>query len=441
MGAPVAAVSASGREAPAADLSIWIGASLVPVMLLEMMLPIASTTSLKLALAFLGLSLVAGGGIRVSLAFAAHLAAFAAFVLLGVQPNGFFDDGIVRTDVLNGLAALTVAPFVAWQVRDAGTLGTFIRRSAVLMVIGGMVGAVLGAAKLYYLTQGVLFDVVFSADGSYPLGTSLGADYNIYAFGLVCGIVSAMWLRVSGRAGRVGGIVLAACVVVMAAATALTGSRRGMLFLLVALLLPMAPHIAFGVRRAFRVPLVAVLTLGAVGYGLVLFATRGDEITVEIAGRPVDLSFADRVTQQSSGAALVSTRAPLIAFAWQRVDGEYTSGELLRGRGFSFLADMGRQFAAPDGTEYPHNFVLSALLHGGVPFALGLLALVGYGALVAYRGRAGLGPYPIVAGLALIFALTSSASLYSTEVLVFLLVLVPLLPVLRDQPTDRVSPA
>lgn len=424
----MASVVHSGPSRLAHGASLWVAAALVPAMLLEMMLPIESTTSIKLALVFLALSVVAGTGLRLSLNLVAHLSVFAVFILLGIQPVGFVSDSIVRTDTLNAIAALSVAPFVAARLGDGAALRLFVRRSSALMVTGGMLGASLGAAKLYLLTKGVFFESLYAADGSYPLGTALGSDYNIYAFGLVAGVAAALWLREDGVRDRVGSALLGASIVIMSAAAAMTGSRRGMLFLLIVLAVPLAPNLVFGLRRAWRPPLLPLMIVTTVVAGLVVFATRGDEIEVTIGGQPVNLAFAERVARMSSGSALVSTRAPLIEFAWQRLDGGYSASELLRGRGFSYLADMGRQFAAADGTEYPHNFVLSALLHGGVPFTLALIGLVGAGIWVAVRRRATLGPYPMLIGLALIFALTSSASLYSTEVLVYLLVLVPLLP-------------
>lgn len=423
MAVAAAVPTRSVREAAAE----WLAAAIVPAMLLELMLPIASTTSLKVGLAFVALSVLGGAGLRVSYWLVLQLLVFSWFLLTGLQVDGWFADPILRVDVINALGAFVVVPFLAELGWDEARLARLVERLALLLILGSLAGAVLGFFKLYLLTQGVFIDQLYASDGSYPLGTSLGSDYNLYAFGLVGGLAAAMFLLRRPQRSIVQ-ILLVSTSVLLVAAIALTGSRRGLVFLGIVMLAEALRGRGVNERRWTRARLFAIGLFVVLSAGFSWLLAQQQPVVLEVEGQRIDLTVVERLATLGERSSLVATRAPLVEWAWQRVDATYSVPDLLLGRGFSYLAEMGRQFSATDGAEYPHNFVLSALLHGGVPLALLLVVTSALGAWRAYRARDVLGPLGIVLGLALVFALTSSASLYSTEVAAFLLLLIPMLP-------------
>ncbi len=405
----------------------WLAAAVLPTMLLELMLPIASTTSLKVGLVFICASLVSGAGLRISFWLVAQLLVFSWYLATGLQVDGWFADPIVQVDIINALGAFLIVPFVAQIGWNPERRARLVQRIAALLVVGALAGGTMGFVKLFLLSRGVFIEQLYAADGSYPLGTALSSDYNLYAFGLVGGVAAAMFLLRRSQAVFVQ-VLLILTSTVLVSAIALTGSRRGLVFLGVVML----GEVVRSGSRTERVSSSArIFSLGlvfALAVGFTWLVARRQPVTVEIAGQQVDLSVVERLATLGERSSLVATRAPLVQWAWERVDASYSLVDLLVGRGFSYLGEMGRQFSAVNGAEYPHNFLLSAVLHGGVPLALLLIATSLLCAWRTYNTRDLLGPMAIIFVLAIVFAVTSSASLYSTEVAVFLLFLIPMLP-------------
>lgn len=399
---------------------------LLPTMTAELLFPmVAGSTSLKVALCFILLSIWAGARVRADGWYAVHLVLFSWFVLSAIAQPDWVLGPIIFTDLLNGLQALICVPFLASFLAPTPRLRTFLFDSARLVLVVGLVGAIVGIWKFYLLTQGIMIPA-FGSGARYPVGTSLRLDYNVFSMGLVIALSAALWLRVQLespwwlRWGASLGIP------VLAFSVAFTNSRRGLLFLAMVILLQ--PFFEDRTRKAglsARRWLIPVATMVLIGVLIVTLATGAAGEWVARASDVLDLTAASVRVQsvEGGGAGLVETRLPLIEYAVDQITSVRTLPDLIFGRGISYLDEMGRFMNREVGYEYPHNFILSALLHGGVFFA-GLMGVLVWLPLRTYwRVRATTGWVTVAALLGVVFGLTSSNSLYSADMFYFLLLL------------------
>jgi O-antigen ligase len=266
------------------------------------------------------------------------------------------------------------------------------------------------------------YDALF-LDGEYPQGTALQHDYNVFALGLVIGLASLLWLTRWPGAATWERRLSAVAVPIVTVAVLLTGSRRGFVFVLLAL----AMHVLVSgdgadTERRRRTTAVAAAWAILAVVATVVVPVRSSSVApvVRSVQDVVIISGADRVYDLEDVAGQAEARVPRMEWAWTALHGEYAPHELVFGRGFSYLSEMGAMFSNPTGADYPHNLFLAALLHGGIVLTVLLSAVLACAARRFWTARRDLGPLMPIFMLTAAFALTSSASFYSTELLAFL---------------------
>lgn len=396
----------------------------LPVMVLELVTLVPSLASTATLVVAAGLAITVRAPARVTAMFAVHLLTLSAFLILALGQGAWGIPLAMRSDLIHAMQALVTVPLIA------GMLGTHPRLSRRFLIdvargvaVVGAGAALLGLAKLAFMTRGILVDSLFLADGRYPPGATLQQDYNQAALGLLIALCCALWLSSHATLGRWERLAFAAISPVLGAAILLSTSRRGLLFLLLLLSgLALAAMLrvfrrARGGRIRLRLLTVVVATLG-VGVGLRERARVVDWAETFLA---VGASTS-RLQEVTDRGSLVSSRAPLTADAFNQLAGSYSVRDLMLGRGTTYLFEMGNAFNSGSGVEYPHNFVLSAMLHGGLLLTLLMLGLVSEGVLRAWRLRTSAWPLLATLVFASAFALSSSMSLYSHETLYLLLV-------------------
>lgn len=405
-------------------MAYWLGVLVIPAMLAEMTIPqLGGTFSLKVVLVFVALAVFSVRSLRITREYGVHVALVCAFVAVGLLWGGL--SRYVLGELINAAQALLFLPVLAAFLRSTGNEDRYVRDTAHVAVLLGVAVAVIAQGKFMLLTQGVHFASLYGADGLYPLGTSLHVDYNVFALGLLCALACAMWLRNRPDTDAAMRWVCTAAVPFLAVTVILSFSRRGVLLLtgLFVVQFFLRKRAASGYRRlvALLPALAAMLLVGLILAGL-LFEIQNPVYT--FAQSRVDLEgLTTRLQTIRQSDELTGSRLPRFEFAWVRFMDEYSIPQILFGNGFSYLEDMGAAFDTSVGYDYPHNFLLSALLYGGLSQTLVLCALIG-GALKYYtRNRNEFGPFLIMFVFSLFFGLSSSNSIYNVELLYLLLVM------------------
>ena len=290
------------------------------------------------------------------------------------------------------------------------------------MVLFSTLGAVLGLAKLFYYNQGGVIPYLMDPERGYPLGTSLTMDYNFYSLPLLLGILSAFWLmkRDGSSLWRTLALVSLPLLVV---AVLFSGSRRGLIVLACAVPF-LAAWLIFGRREprpeqagSGAIWKAALTILGCV---LLFCALQLDSVSQAVQEVTAADSLSDvwKRWQTFQEGTYSDSRVYYWTVTLQRLS-HFRFLDFLFGQGFGYVTDLG---ADPDLAEdYPHNFVLSSMLYGGVLQTSILLMMV----FLAFTQLAFGGNRSLLGGwflLVVFFLSTSCNSFFSSEIAVFLTV-------------------
>ena len=286
------------------------------------------------------------------------------------------------------------------------------------------IGASLGLAKMIYYTQGGMIPFLADAERGYPLGSSLQFDYNFFSLPLLLGLVSAFWLlkRSSSSLWQTAAVL---GLPILISGVLFSGSRRGLVTIVCAVPLLLAwvvmrrvgaPSEARRAGISWKLLAIALSLLAVVCTlkfdSLIQFGgqlTSADSFS-EVLGR---WKTFEEGTYSESRIHYWSITAQRLA----RLD----ALDLLFGEGFIYVTDLG---ADPELAEdYPHNFVLSSLLYGGIVQTACLLMMVGVTFARLLRGRQRASMFGCWFLLVILFLFTSSNSFFSSEIAVFLTVL------------------
>ncbi len=403
-------------------VAYWAAILLVPAMAAALIFPISTLTAFKVLLVFLAVVFLGTPGrLRITPIFAAHAAMLAYFVGIALIQPSWELNRIVVLDLLYAGEVLIAVPVLVAFVTSSGLARRFVRDSGLALVAVGLAGAVVGLVKFYLLTGGVQIAWLQPEEVAYPLGTALQTDYNLFSLGLLAALSAALWLRsdpdVSGR----WRLICVMAIPLMALAAAFSTSRRGMILLVPLLLLQLLSGSRSGAVAPRRQLLVPLATVGIIALVFIGIAVESGNPVLVLIQTLFDVQAATaRVLEITGAGDLVSSRAPLIELAWVEWSTAYSPLQMIFGRGFSYLREM----AGPSGgLVYPHNLVLSALLHGGVVLAATMVYLLYRAARTIWTCRTEFSFLMPTFLLAVVFGVTSSNSIYSTELLYFLTVL------------------
>jgi hypothetical protein len=331
---------------------------------------------------------------------------------------------LVKSDIRNilvGLAFLCTLglpdlPREAWE--------RFQIRTHRTVLIVSTLGAVLGLGKLLYYDHGGIVPQLMNPERGYPLGTSLQMDYNFYSLPLLLGLLSAFWLikRDSSRFWCSAGLL---CVPELSFAVLLSGSRRG--FITVCCIVPvLSVWLIVGRRKNHQRHPAAGLSRKA----LFSFAVL---VLILAAAKLETLSeFATEVTAGDSFANVLKrwetfeegtyseSRMHYWSVSFARLS-RFDPLEYILGQGFAYVTDLGANMDAEE--DYPHNFLLSSLLYGGVTQTTCLVAMISVALVRLSRRTQRSGMFAAWFFLVLLFLFTSCNSFFSSEIAIFLTVI------------------
>ena len=327
-------------------------------------------------------------------------------------------------EAFNILWWTTFGILVIWQIQS-GIINFFkFQKYLILLVfLGSVTAAVLGLIKYVNILSGSILSTYYNQAGSLISGSSLSADYNVYALGLSISVVLSQNLNLFW-VGKNWNKLFWISIPIVFLSILLSGSRRGILmvgFLLFILLsykkifsaknqknlafLLFFPLTVLAVISYYWVDLIAFLAeSNLVDYSIERIFTLGEELTAEN----------ERTTR----------------FDWSlSYFLEYEGLQTFVGNGFGYLNEMGKVFSG-EVEDNPHNFLYSALLYGGLFGFVGMLIFIlrMISAAFSYHRIW----YPVVL-LIIAFGLTSSNSLNAYRIFPIIALIISIRPAISMQ--------
>jgi len=338
---------------------------------------------------------------------------------------------IVKMDISNATKILLLIP-VLTSLRRRDLLDDFKLSFAKTNVLILTPIAIYSLYKFYMLVNGVFLTILIYEDElvGYPKGTALLSDQNMSAYAMIIGMVSgAYWYTNEENATKRNLILL--MMVPMLLSGLFSGSRRMiivvMITIVVALSLPAYAqfrkiiklkrfHLNIGLLKKY----ISIISLSFISVCicinfLVQIGIEGisSHHFRNILSRYESLITFYETLQQSRGTHFQLGMNLLNSF---------TTSQLVIGDGFRYISIIGAQIGEYS-EDYPHNMLLSGILHGGI-FNCFIIILFLYRALLLYyQNRKKCYFFFILYLYSLLMLLISSNSIFSVSVLLLLLVL------------------
>jgi hypothetical protein len=330
---------------------------------------------------------------------------------------------LVKSDIRNILVGFAFSAALGISDLTPELMKRFQIRVHRLVMVTSTIGGALGLAKLIYYNQGGIITALMDPDRGYPLGSSLRMDYNFYALPLLLGVLSAFWIMKMDPfpLSRSTAVV---CLPLLISAILLSGSRRGLLVVVCAVPLLILWLVLFRANRGLGQPTMGISlkpVIGVIFLAAILSVIKLDSLTEFVSNVTSADSFSEVMKRWETfqEGTYSDTRMHYWTITMQRLS-RFTPLEYLFGEGFAYVTDLG---ADPDLVEdYPHNFLLSSILYGGVLQTVCLLAVVVTALARLSRPSQGCGMFAGWFVIVIIFLATSCNSFFSSEIAVFLTV-------------------
>jgi hypothetical protein len=315
-------------------------------------------------------------------------------------------------DIFNILWWSTFGVLLTMQVRNQTVREElFWNYTLRIVFFGCILSASLGLIKYYNILIGNLYSNYFYQDSLIP-GSSLSTDYNVYALGLMYGILFSYELKNQFQTLRLK-IVFYLGNFVIILSSLLCGSRRGLLYVLGMLFLGFFFQNIKQLKNQFDIAKFS-------GLPLIVFFAFGlfwNEIVDKIENFGIIDSSISRIFTIVDEFSNESDRTSRFEWALNSFDNASFSKQFF-GQGFIYLSEMGSSFGNPE--DHPHNFVLGALLYGGF-FAVFFILICLFQMLNNSFANNKLIFLMLI--LYLPFSLTSSNSLFSCRIFPIIVIL------------------
>ena len=297
-------------------------------------------------------------GLRMNL-FTILLAFVVCTYLIGLLNANVLAYSVIQMDIINILTILLLVFYIGNRRFDYQKVFiSFLEKCARVVPLF----AFLSLLKFWLLSSGIRLSFLMGSGGKYPFGTSLVPDYNMFSLGICFGIIGvARVIRMKPRVSY-SSIYYTLCLMICMLAIALSGSRRGMVALVLLTIYFMVPVLVGGARRLVRlritkrnlyVIITFMLAVVLLKYSPFVFFD-GSEFTkvLERAFTVVDFS------QSYSG------RTDRWVYGLNLID-DFNFFSCFR-RGFDYIRSYANEFGVSGGQDYPHNPVISSFLYSGV---------------------------------------------------------------------------
>jgi hypothetical protein len=226
-----------------------------------------------------------------------------------------------------------------------------------LVFFGSVISATIGLIKYYNILHNNYF-LSYYYEKKLIIGSSLNSDYNIYTLGLLLGVLYSFELSKYLKTNLSKSIIYFGNLL-MLVSIFLSGSRRGIILFFVIIYLRVyykrikILNFQYEIIRFLKFPIFCFSVIFIFSENLFFYLKNTNLIDKSI-------SRIFTVLDQLSG-----ENERTIRFSWALNDFKNsTLFEQLFGQGFSYLREMGLKFNVNE--DYPHNFLLSTLLYGGI---------------------------------------------------------------------------
>jgi hypothetical protein len=313
---------------------------------------------------------------------------------------------------------------VIWQIQS-GIINFFkFQKYLILLVfLGSVTAAVLGLIKYVNILSGSILSTYYNQAGSLISGSSLSADYNVYALGLSISVVLSQNLNLFW-VGKNWNKFFWISIPIVFLSILLSGSRRGILMVGFLLFILLSYKKIFSAKNqknlAFLLffPLTVLAVISYYWVDLIAFLAESNLIDYSI----------ERIF--TLGEELTAENERTTRFDWSlSYFLEYEGLQTFVGNGFGYLNEMGKVFSG-EVEDNPHNFLYSALLYGGLFGFVGMLIFIlrMISAAFSYHRIW----YPVVL-LIIAFGLTSSNSLNAYRIFPVIALIISIRPAISMQ--------
>lgn len=316
--------------------------------------------------------------------------------------------------VLSSAIGISIASLLSLENRFNVFWKYFTSCSFAICVFTSMIGLI----KFIGLNVYPINLLSYSDNGQRIIGTSTVSEYNTFSLSLTIGLLSGSWVLKNLRSGWSRRLFVLGMVLIMVSLT-LTGSRRAWLFGLIwianlfVLRVNKKNHSSMiQNQKISNANLIVALVLCLFFLG-VLLGLRDGGVLNDTKEELFSLTDRSATLFDEQG---YQTRIPYIMLSLSFFV-QSSVVEKMFGSGFNYFNKFGS--ISLNSEDYPHNFVLSTLLYGGVFQLILIFAWI----LQAWRIRCGSIRYNVFQPLVLvliIFSAVSSNSIYS-------IILVPVL--------------
>lgn len=333
-----------------------------------------------------------------------------AFYLYGMVLTIRVDVSLVG-DVANVIGLLMVYTAAINGNDDFESRERLTRRFMTVLVCATTGVAAVGLVKFVLLIRGERLEFVESAaSGSYPMGTSLTADYNMFALVLLSGLIVAFSRALSAE--RLAYRLLSCLAsLLLFAGGFLSGSRRFWVMAPLAILAVLANSTwRLGAIRIWRRLFIIALVILALWILMRSYIGPFDIESTTMAARGIEARLLSLLT----GAEAFESRSLRWEFAYELAN----VPNVWVGQGFDYMYYFSCRIGDCITVDYPHNPILSGLLYAGVAGALSVIGFLLYTLYTSCVLVVSRGPSVLMALLLLIhtpFILISSNSIISVK--------------------------
>lgn len=345
------------------------------------------------------------------------------FYLWGVSLN----NGIIYQNNISDIVNIVTILLV---IMIMGKIGIneyegFITKIFYLLTLTMPLLASLSLLKYYFLLNGKYFDFLYFENRSYPWGTSLMPDYNMFALGMVIGLL-AVGYTIKSTKSNLFHLYCLFGVLLISLSILFSGSRRGWIILIISL-----AYLLFCVLKKFEIEKLIKKNKLNYKYWLVFFTFIisivwiYNNFSISINNQYEIEKLQYRLSTMDSLDGNFSERTDRWQYALDLIRNQFNIFNIFLGSGFSYLEYYSNYFKTGGYEDYPHNPFISTFLYSGLIgfVVVSSLYIVSFYKLFKLRKIFGL-EMILIFLISFSFLVISGNSIFSSKLLLFNLILV-----------------
>lgn len=341
------------------------------------------------------------------------------FFLSACFSTNFYD--LLYRDLANVVLITTFLPIFFSQIYNTHIFKKFKKHFFYVVFTLSSIVSIIGLYKFFLLaTSGTLIPyLIVEEDGieKFRLGTSLVGDYNYYAYGLFIGLsVIPILYKIEQR--KLIRMIFIVSFLLISFNIFFSSSRRGVILLTIYLLI-FSYKFVFKKRKntidSLKSKIIIVFIVGLFLSLLLYFQNLYTKFESDYL-----VKLIDRIESTGDSSSITTERFLRINESFKIMDG-YNFFQLLFGDGFDYLKKIGQVTFTPE--DYPHNFLLSSLLYGGI-FTFIITSIFVSKTYFSYRKNISISLLFLIWYVIGIFMLmTSKNSLFSVQFIILLFII------------------